>query len=212
MQKFYNKLLLGLLFLSGITAAKAQNVNVNPGAGTYPTLQTAFAAINAGTHTGAITIDIINNTTETGTAVLNASGGTASYTSILIQPSGGGARTITGALALPLVDLNGADNVMIDGLNNSGNSLVISNTSTSATSGTSTIRFIGGATGNTVTNCSLQGSMTMALGTNGGIVYFATDAVTTSGNDNNTISNNNLGPAGATCLPNVFTEAAAPPH
>ena len=63
-------------------------------------------------------MDIVGDTTEVGTATLNASGtGGSSYTSILIRPSGDVARTITGALALPLIDLNGADAVTIDGLN-----------------------------------------------------------------------------------------------
>lgn len=163
---------------------------------TYTTVKLAFDAINAGTHQGTIgmtlTADIADNTA----AVLNASGaGAAVYTSILIQPSG--ARILTGDLAAALFDLNGADNVTINGLNSGGNSLTIANTSVLSTSGTSTIRFIGGATNNTITNCSLQGSATMAVATNGGVIYFATDAVTANGNDNNTISNNNIGPAGA---------------
>ncbi|MFZ4058582.1 MAG: hypothetical protein ACOYKE_10610 [Ferruginibacter sp.] len=49
----------------------------------YTTLGAAFTAINAGTHTGAINIGVVGNTTETSSAVLNASGsGAASYTSI----------------------------------------------------------------------------------------------------------------------------------
>ncbi|HRH38373.1 MAG TPA: hypothetical protein PK760_08515, partial [Flavobacteriales bacterium] len=179
----------------------AQNVTVNPGAGSYPTLTAAFAAINAGTHTGAITVDIVGDTNEgTGTAILNASGsGAASYTSILIAPSGGVTRTISGATTAgaPMIDLSGADNVTFNGLNISGNALVIANTTVSATSGTSTIRFIGGATNNTITNCSVQGSGTMSVATNGATIFFSTDGVTANGNDNNTISNNNIGPAGA---------------
>ncbi|HRF40982.1 MAG TPA: hypothetical protein PK198_19460, partial [Saprospiraceae bacterium] len=40
----------------------------------YTTLKGAFDAVNAGTHTGAITIDIAANTTETAAGVLNSSG------------------------------------------------------------------------------------------------------------------------------------------
>src|SRR5438552_1593156 len=47
----------------------------------YTTLQLAFAAINAGTHTGVINIGVCADTAETASAVLNASGtGAASYT------------------------------------------------------------------------------------------------------------------------------------
>jgi len=166
----------------------------------YPTLKAAFDAINAGTHTGTITIDVCGNTDETTlTAALNGSGtGSASYSSILIAPAGGAARTISGATTAgsPLIDFNGADNVTVDGLNTGGNSLTISNTTVSATSGTSTIRFQADATGNTITNSSILGSSTMSTTTNGGNIWFGAGAVTT-GNDNNIISNNNIGPAGA---------------
>jgi hypothetical protein len=184
-----------LVFLS--ISAAAQNVTVNPGAGSYPTLQAAFTAINNGTHTGVITVSIIGDTTETASAVLNASGtGSASYTSISITPTG--ARTVSGAITAgnPLIDFNGADNVTINGLNDGTNSLTISNTTASGTSNTSTIRFINGATGNTITNSNILGSFNAAVGTNGGNIFFSTDSSTPNGNDNNTISNNNIGPAG----------------
>ncbi|HEV8240631.1 MAG TPA: DUF11 domain-containing protein [Thermoanaerobaculia bacterium] len=189
--------------LLGASRAFAQ-VDVTATGGTlnasYTTLGGAFTAINAGTHTGTITIGISGNTTEAAPAVLNASGsGAASYTTIGISPTGGAARSISGAIAAgsPLIDFNGADNVTIDGLNSGGNSLTIANTTVSATSGTATIRFIGGATSNTITNSNIQGSGTMSVATNGATIFFSTDAVTANGNDNNTISNNNIGPAGA---------------
>jgi hypothetical protein len=197
MRKFYS-LLVTALFSSLLSLS--QNVTVNPGAGSYATLSAAFSAINAGTHTGAITIDIVGNTSEpAGGAILNASGsGSASYTSITISPSGGAARTISGAATAgsPLIDFNGADNVTVDGLNSGGNSLTISNTTVSSTSGTSTIRFQGDASGNLITRCSVLGSATMAVGTNGGNIWFGSSAVTT-GNDNNTVSFCDLGPAGS---------------
>jgi uncharacterized repeat protein (TIGR01451 family) len=198
------RLALSVLALSWSAGAVAQ-VDVTASAGTpaasYTTLTAAFAAINAGTHQGVIGIGLSGDTNEGATtAVLNASGaGAASYTAITISPTGGAARLITGTTTAgnPMIDLNGADNVRIDGLNTGGNSLTIANTTVSATSGTSTIRFIGGATSNVVTNTSLQGSGTSSVATNGAIIFFSTDAVTTNGNDNNTISNNSIGPAGA---------------
>ncbi|MFN8274462.1 MAG: GEVED domain-containing protein [Flavobacteriaceae bacterium] len=195
-------LLLFFVMFSFISANAQVGLTATGGTptGSFTTLKGAFDAINAGTHTGTITISITGNTTETATAVLNASGsGSASYTSIAIAPSGGAARTISGAITAgsPLIDLNGADNVTIDGLNSGGDSLTISNTTASATSGTSTIRFIGGATSNTITRCSVFGSFSAAVGTNGGNIFFSTDANTANGNDNNTISFCDIGPAGA---------------
>lgn len=118
--------LLAVLMLAFGISAMAQNVTVNPGAGSYPTLTDAFNAINAGTHTGAITVDIVNSTTEPAntSAVLNSSGaGTASYASVVISPSNDGV-TITGAggngtacNGRGVIELNGADNVTIDGDN-----------------------------------------------------------------------------------------------
>jgi hypothetical protein len=192
-----------VLALVGVSSASAQ-VNVTATGGTlaasYTTVKGAFDAINAGTHTGTIGISLVGDTTETAPAVLNASGaGAASYTAITLSPSGGAARTVSGAIAAgsPLLDLNGADNVTIDGLNTGGNTLTIANTTVSATSGTSTIRFIGGATNNVITNANIQGASTSSVATNGGTIFFSTDAVTANGNDNNTISNNNIGPVGA---------------
>lgn len=154
----------------------------------YATLAAAFAAINAGTHTGVINVWVSGNTTETVSAVLNASGGSSSYTSVTVRPSGL-SRTVSGNLAAPLIDLNGADNVTIDGLNDGSNSLVISNTSTSATANTSTIRMYNGTTANTVQNCILEGSATTG---SGAVVFFSTGT-----NTNNLIGSNTIRPAGA---------------
>lgn len=183
-----------------------QNVDVESTGGTasagYSTLKAAFDAINAATHTGTINIEICGDTSEgTATATLTAGNdaGTANYTALTISPVGGAARTVSGTTTAgnPLIDLNGADNVTINGLNTGGNSLTISNLTVSATLGTSTVRFIGGASNNTITNSSILGSGTMAVGVNGGNIFFSTDGLAGTGNDGNVISNNNIGPVGA---------------
>jgi hypothetical protein len=157
----------------------------------YADLASAFAAINGGViHLGSVTIDVCGNTTEAGTATLNQ---VAGVTSVSISPAGGAARTITGNLALPLIDINGADNVTINGLNTGGNSLTLSNTSISGTAGTSTIRFINDATSNFLQNATVSGS---AIGASTGTIIFAGTTGTT-GNDNNTVTGCNIGPAGA---------------
>jgi hypothetical protein len=155
----------------------------------------AFEAINAAAAgTGAITIlQTGDSTAELGTFSLN--NGT-NWTSIVLNPQG--ARTISGAPAAgtPMINFAGADNVTFNGLNTGGNSLTISNTTVAATSGTSTIRFETDATNNTITNCSVLGSSTMAVGTNGGNIWFGAGSSVT-GNDNNTISNCLISSAGA---------------
>ena len=173
-----------------------------PGPTGYTTLKGAFDAINAGTHQGTIGIAICADTSEGASAALNASGtGSSAYTSIAINPAGGAARTVGGAIAAgsPLVDFVGAKNVTIDGLNAGGNALTLSNTTASAIASTSTIRFINGASNNTVTRTNVLGSSSSATATAGGNILFSTSTIA-GGNSNNTISGNNIGPAGANLM------------
>src|SRR4029077_6679913 len=73
----------------------------------------------AGTHQGVITIDITASSTDVATAVLNSNGaGTASYTSVLIRPTVDAVSlSFATASGRGLIELNGADNVTIDGDN-----------------------------------------------------------------------------------------------
>jgi hypothetical protein len=160
----------------------------------YETIREAFFVINAGTHTGNIDIKINHSTTETASAVLNASdSGSASYLAVNIYPVSSG-MTISGNLNTPLIDLNGADNVTIDGrINQSGitKDLTISNTSTYANNFCSTIRFINDACSNVVQYCTIKGSETDH---NSGVILFSTTSVT--GNSSNAILYNDITNAG----------------
>ena len=105
----------------------------------YPTLLDAFFDINNGILTGAIVLQIIDNTSEYATAELFESGygGSSGYTSITIYPTLPN-LSITGDLSMAydvfsdLIKFNGSQNVHIDGrVNFSGpDSLHIENTST----------------------------------------------------------------------------------
>ena len=190
---FSSRSLILLLLLSCAVSGYAQvtlTASSGTASGSFTTLKGAFDAINSGTHQGVIVVSIDASTTETSSAVLNASGsGSSSYTSISIFPTTSG-LSISGSFAAPLIDLNGADNVTIDGRVNatgSTKSLTISNNSAVATAGTSTIRFIADASSNMVQYCTLKGSSTDAAA---GIIFFST--ATTTGNDNNTITNNDI--------------------
>jgi len=69
--------------------------------------------------------------------------------------------TLSGNVAAPLIDFNGADNVRLDGrLNGAGvlKDLTISNTSISSTAGTSTIRLYNGVSTNRIEYCTIKGS------------------------------------------------------
>lgn len=188
-----------LILVFSIAVQSRSQVSVSGavvGNGSYSTLADAFAAINGGVQTGAsISIIITSSTLEPVTgAVLNA----GAWSGISIQPSGGGDRVISGAVnaGLTMIDINGADNVIIDGLNTEGNSLTISNSTVSSTAGTSTIRFQSDATNNKVMRCSILGSSLTSVGTTGGTIWIGANS-TSTGNDNNVISECNIGPAGA---------------
>jgi len=112
------------------------------------------------------------------------------YTSIAIYPTGTG-YSISGNLASPLIDLNGAGNITIDGRVNATGStqdLIISNLNTSGTSNTATIRLINSAANNLFKYLTIKGG---ATGIYSGIILFAS---TSSGNGNsgNVIDNCNI--------------------
>jgi hypothetical protein len=155
----------------------------------YTTLKASFDAINAGTITGNIILHITGDLTETASAVLNNSGlGSANYTSVTIHPHTT-ARIITGNLNAPLIDLNGADNVIIDGsIDGTGSTVSLTITNTNTGSAASTIRFIRSAQNNIVRYCTIKGAGTSATG---GILLFST-ATTGTGNNGNLINYNNI--------------------
>ncbi|RYZ44482.1 MAG: hypothetical protein EOP49_27010, partial [Sphingobacteriales bacterium] len=120
MRKFYSRTLsLAIAILCSAMAFAQVSVTASagtPGPTSYTTLKSAFDAVNAGTHQGTVTISITGNTTETASAILNASGlGAANYAAVNIGTSGSFTVSASGAFAL--IDLNGADNVTINGNN-----------------------------------------------------------------------------------------------
>lgn len=182
--------LLGVVFSIHANAQISVTSSSGTGNSPYGTLKAAFDDINAGVLTGTITVAITASTTETATSVLNASGsGLASYSSVFIAPSGG-AYTISGAIVAgsPLVDLNGADNVVINGLYNGVASLTFMNTTISSTAGTSTIRFVNDATNDSLVYCNVRGASTANVN---GTVFISTTTGTT-GNDNIVIDHCNI--------------------
>lgn len=169
--------------------------NALVGNGNYLTLTAAITAINSGAQTSAnILINIGASTTEPVTgSILNQ----GAWTSLIIQASFSGAVVSADVNAgLPLLDLNGADNVTIDGVSN-GNNFTFSNTSTSSVAGTSTIRLRNDARNNKIKNCILEGSSTVPLTTEGGVLSFGTSPAGTTGNDNNVVSDCRIRSAGA---------------
>lgn len=179
----------GLFLLLAVTASGQVSLTATGGttSGSFSTLSAAFTAINAGTHTGVISITVSANVTESSSASLDSSGNPSgsSYTSVSVKPAAGTAVTISGSIAGYLINLNGADNVTIDGLNTGGASLTLQNTSTTSTTGG--VRFINDATSNFVKNCTVKSA---GSSLSNGIILFSTGLA--SGNDNNTVTGCNL--------------------
>ncbi len=175
MKKIYLYIsLLGILFFANIPSAMSQvNVNATAGVpvGAYPNISAAFTAINAGTHQGMIFISITANVIEPGSAVLNSSGaGPTLYQSVRIFPVSDGILVSgTTAAGRGLIELNGADSVIIDGDNpltgGTNQNLTFTNTAASTVNYTSVIRIalstlVTSGNTNTVRNCILNGSAT----------------------------------------------------
>ncbi|MBL7917749.1 MAG: right-handed parallel beta-helix repeat-containing protein, partial [Bacteroidia bacterium] len=215
MKKIYRII---VLFVMATLFANAQ-VTVNGGPTlTYTSLNTAFAAINAGTHFGAITIDITGNTIEgvTGyapTPLLASGQSLANYSSIVIRPTVQATVSGSPATGRGVIELDGADNVTIDGDIVAGpvqKDLTFNHTGLNSLAATAVIRFIGrttlglGATNNTVTNCVIIGNTEGYDGISGSTVvnsygiYFGSNvaSLATGGlgdnYDNNVISNNEI--------------------
>jgi len=165
-----------------------------PGPTNYTTLSGAFGAVNAGTHRGAITIRINANTTEAAIAVLNANGsGAAVYTSVDIRPAAGTNPVVSGNINNgPVVRLNGAGNVTIDGSNNATTTrnLSIVNTSTTGPN----VLHVGSAGSTAINNVMIRNTV-LSNGTNTSTAVLVGDAAV-AGNpgyfSNITLRNNDI--------------------
>jgi hypothetical protein len=208
------------MFAMAMMASQANaQVSVTATAGTvgptpYTTVKLAFDAINAGTHQGAVTVAISANTTEgTTPATLNSNGaGSALYTSVLVQPSVDGV-SISGnpVTGFGVIQLNGADNVTIDGDNpNTGGTnrnLTVNNTTTATVIANSAIRIatstaVTSADNNTIKNCNLNGNVT---GGNSSLI------TSTTGSSNSSFAIYCGGKGGATAVgaPTAITSVTA---
>jgi len=186
------------LFVSQAYADVTKTVN-GAGGADYLTLKAAFDDINAGTiNTGVITLQITGSTTETNIATLSGNGvGSAVYSSVNIYPTLTG-LSISGNLSSSLITLSGTNHVTIDGrvhdaitgsLTGTTRDLTITNTGGATLATASTIILTANANHNTIEYCTIKGSGTGAVTSGLGTIAFTTSSVTT-GNGNNTISNN----------------------
>ncbi|MCS3871327.1 hypothetical protein J3D55_004243 [Chryseobacterium ginsenosidimutans] len=164
--------------------------------GTYTTLKGAFDAINAGTHQGAITINVTASTAETASAVLNGSGGVVSYTSVLIKPGTGVNATISSADTVATLKLNGADNVTIDGSNNGTSTRNLTITNTYSAAGTPVVAWVASTTTDGAQNVTFKNTNIIGATSSGTVVGIIVSGSALGAaaevSNNNFVSTNNL--------------------
>ena len=216
---YFKRMLAAAIVCTGFTAQAQISVTATAGVlgpTAYTTLDAAFIAINAGTHQGAITVDVNANTTEVGPCVLNSGDAApAVYTSVMIRPVVDGV-SISGPTATGrgLIELKGADDVTIDGDNpnttGTNRNLSIVNTASNTTTFTSCVRIatsaaVTSANNVIIRNCNITGSAT------GRNIAAATSA---AGSENTTFGIYSGGNGGATAtdaptaITNVTTNTA----
>jgi hypothetical protein len=184
--------------LSGNTTTTSCSISgtrtVGP-TGFYPTLTAGLLDLFINGQTGPVVLELQSAYTsggETFPVTIPMIPCASAVNTLTIRPeAGASALVITSANGTATLDMNGAIYATVDGRPGgigSTSQLTITNTAT----GTAVAaRMINDASNNTITYCTLNGSTSAT----NGVVYLATGTVT--GNDNNTISNNNIGPAGA---------------
>ncbi|HEX8250183.1 MAG TPA: Calx-beta domain-containing protein, partial [Pyrinomonadaceae bacterium] len=203
-----------VLTITDDDAPPAGNVVVNPGNVAYVTLGEAIAAINAGTHTGAVTVDINASTTETGAIVLNASGaGAASYTSIVIRPMADGVTVAGPTIAgRGLIELNGADNVTIDGDNpNTGGTnrnLTLQNTAANTVNFTSVIRIALAATVNNTADNDIFRNLNIVGSSTGRNIAAATSTTASENTTFGILAGPGASTVSTTTAPNAITSVS----
>lgn len=158
-------------------------------------LKAAFDAINLQADQAGkdIEIKINGSTTELATAALNQ----GNWNSLTIYPTVAGA-TIGGDFIGTLIDLNGADNVTINGkLNKTGVAKSLTISQSEATDNSSrTIRLTNDAKSNTIQYVTIQGK---CPSTGAGVIFFSTTSGT-DGNDGNIIEYCDINAMGAAAV------------
>ncbi len=178
--------------MNGIRALPLSGTITVGTGGTYTSLTQnggLFSDINSLGLSGDVTVQIISDLTENGVNALNAweETGVGNY-SLTIQPNSTTTRLISGSVAGPLINFNGADRVTIDGrFGGAGKYLTFRNTATGTATATA-LTFINGATNNTIQYCGLESAGTST----NAVVLFSTSVGIPGGNSSNTISNCNI--------------------
>lgn len=184
-----NKLVfIFFIFISHFVVATT-TFTVGASGDNYTTIAAAYAACTGATDYILELQSDYDYNSETTTGTVTISLGTlankSSTNTVTIWPASGATLTFTGTVSA-IFTLNGADWVIFDGRAVGAGGSALTVISTSVASGARVFKFQSDATNNTIKYISIQGSGT----TTGGPIGFGSG--TTTGNTNNTITNNNI--------------------
>lgn len=160
--------------------------------GVYSTIGAAVSDLSLRGVSGPVRFLLVdaNYPSETFPVVIGSVNGASLTNTITILPQTGVTPTITGAVSLPLFDLNPGSFIIFDGRQNgvgTTNSLTIHNTSTAT--GARCIRLINGASNNTLQYVNFIGMPSASVTS---VIEFSTSALNPGGNSNNLITNCDL--------------------
>lgn len=194
-------LLLALFLVSGSYLSAQITLTATSGTltGSYTTFKDAIDAINIGTHQGDVVIKVHSNTTETASARLDSSGvvSGAIYSSVTIMPADTAtvAKVISlGVSAAVVFDMNGADNVIIDGRPLGAGTqrlLTFTHTNPDLSAASMVLRVINGGTNISIRYINSVSTTSSTTGFACPNISISTSAATT-GNKNIVINNNSL--------------------
>ena len=192
------------LTTGGCSTGLSGTKSVGPG-GDFVTLTDAISTLNAVGISGSVVLELNSSyvsTSETFPLTLGSVGGcTGSTNTITIRPATGvTARSISSANSTATVLINGGSYWIIDGRpggTGTAKQLTIANTNTLGNA----VQYVNEASNNTVQYCTIQGVNTS---TSSGTVFFST-TTGANGNDNNTISNCDIGDGATTPTNGVYS-------
>lgn len=167
-------------------------ITVGP-TGTYTSLTAAIAALTAQGASASVIFELQSDYVSTGETfpiVLGNVPCMSPSNTVTIRPATGATVSVTGASATPIFDINGGNYFIIDGRQggSGASGLTISNTGAGAA-----IQFINEGSNNTIQYSNIVASNSS---TTSGVIVFST-TTGANGNDNNTISNNDISGNGA---------------
>ncbi len=187
---FKKIVIFGLTILCATALAQISGIKTVGVGGDYPTLTAALTTAPNSWKNSTITGDVIFRLldtiypNETYPLVCTIPAGyTGGDWNLLIKPVSGNVAKLIGSNATAIFELTGIDRLTMD-------SLIIANLNLGTDTAGHAIRFINGASFNTVKNCELRAASKLVSSLAGGVIYFSTaESPSGPGNNNNLVDN-----------------------